>query len=180
MRRTIAHVAVVLGVMLIGAASGSQGWGAPLGKEACDALQAEHAGLEAAGLPETIRKGAAWGRANLTPEKLKQVERFIGVREQLLFRCGLAKLKVLPGADGEETGDADKPAADKSATVGEASGAPPAKPKPKPKAKPKVAEPVAASGADAPEAATVKAKPKPKPKPKPKVDDAYRPPVPKE
>lgn len=152
----------------------------PLATEACDALKPEHAALEAAGLPATIKKGAAWGKANLSAAKLKEVERYIGLEEQMLFRCGLARLRVLPGAEGEETGDPDKPT-DKPATENAAPAAAVAPvPQPKPKAKPKtvVKEPVAKEAAPAAEAVEVEPKPQPKakPKPKPKADDAFKPP----
>ncbi len=145
----------------------------PLAKEACDAIGAEHAVLVAAGIPETLKKGAVWGRANLSAAKLKEVERYIGLEEQLQFRCGLARLRVLPGGEGEETGDPDK-ASDKPAAE---TVAPPAaiapRPAPKPKPKPKA---IAKDAAPASEPVAAQSIPTPKPKPKPRADDAFRPP----
>lgn len=168
MRRRTSPAIAAASILLSLAFGSGLGWAEPLAKEACEALRIEHAGFETAGVAETLKKGAAWGKANLSAAKLKEVGRYIELQEQLLFRCGLAKLKVLPGAEGEETGDNDKPAADKAAAT-PATESPPA-PKAKPKPKPKAAEPVAESS----EA------PKPKPKPKAKADDAYKPPAPKD
>lgn len=141
----------------------------PLGKEACEAAKTEHAALEAAGARDTLKKGAAWGKANLSAAKMKDIERFIGLEEQILFRCGLARLRVLPGGDGEENTDTDK-------TVPSATPESPPVAKVKPKAKPKVAGPKEPSPVA--EVVEVPPKAKAKPKPKPKVDDAYKPPVP--
>jgi hypothetical protein len=158
----VAMAAAVAGVGRVGAE--------PLAREACDVLKAEHAQLEAAGLPETLKKGAAWGKVNLSREKLKEVERFIGLEEQLLFRCGLALQRGLNVPDGEE---ADQAGAAKDAAKDAAADAPPLpKAKPPPRTKPKVA-----TGSEAEPSAPSKEAPKPKAKAKPKVDDAYRPPA---
>ena len=137
---------------------------APLGKEACDAIEAERATLAATGIGEAVQKGPAWAKANLPPGRLKDVERYIGLQEQLLFRCGHAKLRTLPipepedGADGQPQPAKDAPASDEPA-------------KQKPKAAPKKAkQSVEAGGGAEPQ------KPATKPRPKPKADDAYRPP----
>jgi hypothetical protein len=135
----------------------------PLSKEACAAVEAEHAKLAAAGMPELVKKGPAWAKANLGAAQIKDVARYIELEGDLLFRCGHDKLRrgIDPAADGAEA------------------AAPPPRPQRKPgggtAAKRQEAGQPAADGKAA---AQPKPKPKPKPTPKPKaqVDDAYRPP----
>lgn len=167
---------------------------AALGKEECDKLQAEQTELTAAGVRANLDRGPEWGKANLAPDKLQLVQRFIAVEEQLSFRCGLAKLRViLPQAEegGEqELDEKGNPVPPKANPAGDATA----------KAVPKAKQPVKtkeAKGLDGAAAAATAAKPKAKPpmekkaagdaeakptaaktvpKPRPKLDDAYRPP----
>ena len=141
-------------------------------KEACDAADAERATLIAAGVPETMKKGPAWAKTNAGAAKLKEVERYIALQEQLLFKCGYAKLRTLPIPDGDETGDGQ--VAPKEA-VAEKAETPPV-PKRKPAAK--RPEPRASEAAAAPNQTGEPQKPatKPRAKAKPKLDDAYKPP----
>ncbi len=173
----------------------------PLAKEACDALKAEQAQLTAAGAKESFDKGAAWAKANLSAAKLREIERFIGLEEQLGFRCGLAKARLtLPPSDEDVPADPNAAAAAPTPTV-PAAPVKKAAPRPKPKPAETAAKPDVPVGETAP-AATVPPKPKlkpkveavapagpvaapgeppparPKPSPKPKSDDAYRPPPP--
>lgn len=171
---------------------------ASLSKEDCDKLHAEQAELTAAGVREQFDRGADWGRANLPPDKLQRVQRFIGNEEQLSFRCGLAKLRViLPVA--EEGGEQDldekgNPIPPKAAPAGDAANK---AAKAVPKAKPRVKAAKDGTAVEGAASASVAAKPKPKtpdkgkagdaeakptaakaaPKPRPKPDDAYRPPA---
>jgi len=139
--------------------------GEPLPKEACDAVGAEHAKLMEAGVPDLVKKGPEWVKANLGEARLRDVARYIGLHEDLLFKCGYDKLKTLPGADTDETSD-NKSEADE----------PPPLPQRKPpvpetfKARPKSA--AINASADVEEAE----RPRPKPRRKIKPDDAYRPP----
>ncbi len=166
---------------------------ASLGKEECDKLQAEQTELTAAGVRAQFDRGPEWGKANLPPDQLQRVQRFIAVEEQLSFRCGLAKLRViLPQAEegGEqELDDKGNPVPPKATSPEDATA----------KAAPKAKQPVKAKEAkalDGAAAASTVAKPKAKPaaekkagdaeakptaaktapKPRQKVDDAYRPP----
>lgn len=147
----------------------------PLAKEACDGLKAEQDALVAAGIKDDLARGPAWGRTNLKPDRLVQVARYIDLEEQLLFRCGLARIRYAPPPEPERTA---APEPEKAPAK--------AKAKPRPKPKPKAAaDPAAAAsngkdeappskraGAQLVPAKTVQAKPKPK------ADDAYRPPAP--
>lgn len=156
---------------------GSPAHAQPITKEACDTAQAEQQALVRAGIPDQVKKGPAWTEANLGSAKMKDVQRYIALQEQLLFRCGHAKLRNLPGADGDE-GDAGSG----TTSPGDAAAGPPsasavlkAKPALAKAAAPKAAAPK--PGAKDPGGVAKAAdKPKPKAKPKPKVDDAYRPP----
>lgn len=136
----------------------------PLPKEACEAIGVEHAKLTEAGVPELVKKGPAWVKANLGDGRVQEVARYIKLQEELLFRCGHDKLRAQPGGEGDE-------AAGNPST----SGAPPL-----PQRKPPVPDIFkarvvpAAAGAEA--ARSVPPRVAPKPKRKPKVDDAYRPP----
>jgi hypothetical protein len=146
----------------------------PLEKEACETVLAEHGALEAAGVVESLKKGPAWAKANLPAARLKQVQRYIHLQEQLLFRCGYDKIRAKVQPDAEDDAAASTAAAPAPAPDKESSEPPPL---PRRKAPAK-----AAKSAPAP----AEAKPAPPPKPKatpqparakPKVDDAYRPPA---
>lgn len=155
---------------------------APLSPETCEALKGEHATLLQAGAHEAVKKGPQWAKANLATAKVKEAERFIELQEQLLFRCGLAKLRDLPVIEAEETSDppaASEPAAKEAA--GATAAPAPAPPVPARKAPTKGKANAAANTTPQTAGEEPEAKPKPKTtaraKPKPKVDDAYRPPA---
>lgn len=196
MRRCLAAIAIC--AVWVGAGS-PQAVAAALSKEECDKLQADQTELTAAGVREQFDRGAEWGKANLPPDQLQRVQRFIGNEEQLSFRCGLAKLRViLPVTEegGEqELDEKGNPIPPKAVPAGNpaskstAKAVPKAKPpikakdgksldgaaaaaadgKPKPKAPPEVKGKVAGEAQAKPTAAKA-------PKPRPKPDDAYRPP----
>lgn len=69
---------------------------APLDKESCEKLKAEHAWLEQAGTRGFMSKGPHWAKTNLEPGKLDQIRRLLEVDEQLLFRCHGKPLVNLP------------------------------------------------------------------------------------
>jgi hypothetical protein len=155
----------------------------PLPKDECEKLKSEQVELTTAGVKDQLGRGAAWGKANLSADQLKRVERYIAVEELLAFRCGLALLRAsLPEAEegGEqELDDKGQPVAPKDKASAPATAA-----KPKANAAKPVAKVPADAGKKTPAAASApeKAKPAPakgKPSTKPKVDDAYRPPAPK-
>jgi hypothetical protein len=196
-RRCLA--AIVVCAVWLGAGP-PQAVAASLSKEECDKLHADQAELTAAGVREQFDRGAEWGKTNLPPDQLQRVQRFIGNEEQLSFRCGLAKLRVIlpvteEGGEQEldEKGNPIPPKvapADGSATKSTAKAAPKAKQpvkakdgkslegaaaaaaggKPKPKAPSEVKDKTAGETQAKPTAAKA-------PKPRPKPDDAYRPPV---
>ncbi len=55
--------------------------------ESCRKYEVEKAELSKVGVQVDIEKGAEWGKANLSLERLRQIRRFIYLEEQLTFRC---------------------------------------------------------------------------------------------
>lgn len=84
----------------------------PLDAAVCAKVAEEHAALISAGVPGDMTQGPQWAKANLSKERLERIARYISIDEQLNFRCGLAKQKIvlpttqeggeelLPGPDG--------------------------------------------------------------------------------
>ncbi len=150
---------------------------APLQAEECERVRVEQSALTAAGVREDIERGAAWGRDNLSRDRLKDIARWIEFEEQLLFRCPRPKPpeteKAGPGAGKGQTPVIDatiplpvpKPA---RLSGGQAAEQPVPGPPDQPAQKPA-------------ERPAEKAVQKPAQKPvdkKPKVNDAYVPPAP--
>jgi hypothetical protein len=102
---TLGRILLLLAVL---AAALVQARAAPLDAESCIKLMNEHEQLEQAGVEADMAKGPEWGKANLLPEKLDRIRRFIEIEEQLLFRCRQKSLVNLPAAveapasDGKE------------------------------------------------------------------------------
>jgi hypothetical protein len=69
---------------------------APLDADTCGKLLEEHGQLEQAGVEADMAKGPEWAKANLIPEKVERIRRFIEVEGQLLFRCRQKSLVNLP------------------------------------------------------------------------------------
>jgi hypothetical protein len=68
---------------------------AKLDKSACNLLNAELAGIVAAGARDDMERGPAWAKANLTPERLRNIQRLIKLEEQLEFRCGMRRKRIV-------------------------------------------------------------------------------------
>ncbi len=177
-KRRLANVGLqvlTIAVLLQLAVAASTTMAEPLPAETCEQLKSEHASLEAAGIAETLKKGPDWARANLSVAKLEEVRRYIGLEEQLLFRCGLALARGMPGAEADE--------AEAGAVTGETETPPPLpqrKPAKRDKAKSAATPKASAAAAKKADGAPGRT-PKPQPKRSPtarkaKVDDAYRPP----
>lgn len=140
----------------------------PLAPEECDRARAEQTSLEAAGAAADMAQGADWARANLSPDRLKRVQRWIELQERILFRC--PRPKPPPAAETARDENAPGSATDLQGK--------------KPQQKPKPVRPAATNaGSPAVDGArqssgtgsTDKAvKPLQK---KPKTEDAYKPPV---
>jgi hypothetical protein len=125
---------------------------AKLDTETCNQLRLEHMKYVASGAAADVQHGPEWGKANLSSDKLRDIELFIQLEEQINFGCRDAKLTMdaqraaeaakrlemnpdldptapLP-AETESTGDSD-------GTGDAAGGASSSDAKPKAKLKPK-------------------------------------------
>jgi hypothetical protein len=143
---------------------------APLDADTCTKLAIEHGELEVAGIDKEMTKGPEWGKANLGPERLAQVRRFIELEELMLFRCrGKSLVTLPPDTEPSATGDQDKQEADgKQDKQGKEPPAAKAA-KPAPAAAPAKGQAAAAkqkteTGKKGDKAETGKAKPAPQPK----------------
>ena len=126
--------------------------------ETCNQLRAEQAGFVQAGILADIQHGPEWGKANLGADRMREIEHFFLLDENLKFGCREAtltpeamrageealKIEANPDADpnappaapaaakdAADTSAATPPAAGSSAS--NASGAEPKKPAVKPK-----------------------------------------------
>jgi hypothetical protein len=99
----------------------TQARAAPLDAETCTKLLNEHEQLEQAGVEADMAKGPEWAKANLIPEKLDRIRRYIEIEGQLLFRCRQKSLVILPAEVEPEDKDQDKKEGEKSATAPKAS-----------------------------------------------------------
>lgn len=61
-------------------------------KDTCEQLKTEQAKFVQAGIMADIEKGSEWGKANLSAERLREVEHFIMLDEQLKFGCRVVTL----------------------------------------------------------------------------------------
>ena len=147
---------------------------AKIDKDTCEQLKTEQAKFVLTGIMADIEKGSEWGKANLSAERLREVEHFIMLDEQLKFGCRVVtltedaknakeaarRLELNPNADPtaapEQPAKPDaKPAAPKLAPkpdlkAGEAKPAAPAKKTTKP--------PAASTGREGKKAPTTKSK----------------------
>lgn len=205
MRSRYAGLAAVLAVTALGAGGAAPGRSAPLEPAACEQLQQRIEALRKDGVEADMAMGPEAARGRLPIERFNRIGTYIEVEEQLNFRCGLAKQRIiLPTAveGGEQEIPTPGEAAAAAATPG-AALAPKARPAVKdaaagkgpaavtPAAPAKSKAPVAKrapvvkskeggdSTAKSAEKPPAKAPPKKKATPKKpatKADDAYRPP----
>lgn len=75
------------GIGLLGSGLPSPSQATQSDVESCKKYEIEKAELSESGIQVDIEKGAEWGKDNLSPERLRQVRRFIYLEEQLTFRC---------------------------------------------------------------------------------------------
>lgn len=120
---------------------------AKLDKEACDQLRAEKIKFVQSGILADLKRGPEWGKTNLSADRLREIEHYIMLDEQLKFACREATLSADAMRAGEEAikieanPDRDpnapaKPAPKAAPGGGAADGATPAgAPAVKPKAK---------------------------------------------
>ncbi|MGL4397789.1 MAG: hypothetical protein ACRCS9_14710 [Hyphomicrobium sp.] len=75
-----------------------------LDKEACDQLKADQVRFVDSGILADLQRGAEWGSANLSAERLREVQHYIMLDEQLKFACRQVTLTL----DAERAGEAAK------------------------------------------------------------------------
>jgi hypothetical protein len=146
-------------------------------KETCAQLRGEQATFIQSGILADIQRGPAWAKSNLAAERIREIELFITLDEQIKFGCREVTLTGDAIRAGEAAQrlelnpNADPTAPPPAAKDGEEGGAP--------------ANTESGDAADAAPAAAPAAKPVLKPKTerraqpaakKPKADDAYSPP----
>lgn len=73
-----------------------------LDKETCDQLKSEQATFAASGIAADFEKGPVWAKANLTPDRLRELEHYILLDEQLKFGCRQATISIDALRAGEE------------------------------------------------------------------------------
>lgn len=173
-RRTMNVLAVGLGVLTCSAFDSA--YAAPkLDKETCEQLKGEQAKFLASGIVEDIQRGADWGKGNLSPERLREIEHFILLDEQLKFGCRIVTMTAdifraseaatqLESPPEPPAGSVTTPAAEKKRRLTDDEDGPVRAVTPKPKPKP------AATAEQSTQPAATSA-----PKPKPKPSDAYIP-----
>ncbi len=75
-----------------------------LDTETCNQLRLEHMKYVQTGVAADMERGAEWGKANLSADKLRDMELFIQLDEQIKFGCRDAKLTM----DAERAAEAAK------------------------------------------------------------------------
>jgi hypothetical protein len=85
-------VALVCGLM---AAVAMPAHGAPLDPQVCEQLQSTLDGLRRDGVEADMALGAAQAKATLSAERFDRIGVFIATEEQLNFRCGLGKQRIV-------------------------------------------------------------------------------------
>jgi hypothetical protein len=63
-----------------------------LDPETCNSLRLEQIKFRQSGILNDLNKGAAWGKANLSPERLRDIQHYLELDEQVQFGCRDAKL----------------------------------------------------------------------------------------
>jgi hypothetical protein len=67
---------------------------AKLDADTCNQLRLEELAFKQSGVTGDFERGAEWAKANLAPERLREVERYIALDEQVKFGCRDAKLTL--------------------------------------------------------------------------------------
>lgn len=65
---------------------------AKLDADACAALRLEEIKFRQSGIVADMSKGAAWAKANLSSDRLRDIERYLQLDEQVQFGCRDAKI----------------------------------------------------------------------------------------
>jgi outer membrane biosynthesis protein TonB len=92
LRLSLETVAASLALAVVAIAPATS---APLDAPACEQLQARLDMLRSEGAAADMARGPEWARANLPPDRLQRIGTLLDVEEQLNFRCGLAKARIV-------------------------------------------------------------------------------------
>ncbi|MET0639992.1 MAG: hypothetical protein ABWZ19_08275, partial [Hyphomicrobium sp.] len=65
---------------------------AKIDTETCNSLRLEQIKFRQSGVIDDMSKGAAWAKANLSAERLREIEHYLQLDEQVKFGCRDAKL----------------------------------------------------------------------------------------
>jgi hypothetical protein len=85
----------IAGALLALAACSTGAGAAKLDKSACNVLNAELAGIVATGTRDDMERGPEWAKSNLSPRQLGSIRRLIELEEQLEFRCGMGRNRIV-------------------------------------------------------------------------------------
>ncbi|HET6387870.1 hypothetical protein [Hyphomicrobium sp.] len=138
--------------------------------ETCSALRLEQIRFRASGVLDDMSKGAQWAKANLPPERLREIEHYIQLDEQVKFGCRDAKLSPEAERASEAAARIEiNSDADPTAPAANDPPKPGASAKPAAAEKKKPAKPAADKAAEKPEKKDPPKKAKPPP---PKAENA--------
>lgn len=101
-----AHIALMLALIAIGAPAS---WAERLDKNSCKLLKVELAGMLALGVRKDMVRGPEWAKTNLSSKELGRIKRLIEIEEQLEFRCGLSRNRVVKISPAKGPGPKAKP-----------------------------------------------------------------------
>lgn len=87
---------------LVALSSAAHATAAKLDDDTCKQLRSEQTKFEQSGILDEIGKGAEWAKANLSQDKLREIEHYMTLDEQLKFGCRDAK----PSKDAEKAREA--------------------------------------------------------------------------
>lgn len=86
-------------------------------KETCEQLKLEQAKFAASGIAADFERGPEWAKTNLSPDRLREIEHYIILEEQLKFGCRMAEVSLDAARAAEEANELEgiTPAKDKKA-----------------------------------------------------------------
>jgi len=84
---------IALGLLALATAPGhARATQAKIDPETCAQLRLEEIKFRQSGIMDDISKGADWAKANLSPDRLREVQQYLQLDEQVQFGCRDAKL----------------------------------------------------------------------------------------
>lgn len=93
-RHAVALVLAPLFCAPIGASFSAWATQPKVDAETCTALRLEQIKFRASGILDDMSKGPQWAKANLPPDRLREIEHYIQLDEQVKFGCRDAKLSA--------------------------------------------------------------------------------------